>query len=99
MGRGYLLFAHDAQLGQPLQVLCLGGLLRELLWTRPSRRPQGGLLLGPCHTNTGHGVTASPPSNCLDVRFFFADLVGFATKKKTNFAVGLPAAAMRSEPE
>ncbi|TNN84151.1 hypothetical protein EYF80_005478 [Liparis tanakae] len=28
----YLLFAQDAELGQPLQLLRLGGLLRQLLW-------------------------------------------------------------------
>lgn len=63
----HLLFAHDAQLGQPLQVLRLGGLFRKLLRTRPSPRAQGGLLLRPCHTNTGHGVTF--PSALIFVRF------------------------------
>lgn len=61
----YLLFAHDAQLGQTLELLSLGGLLRQLLWAAPSCRAQCRLLLRPCYTNTGHGFTVGPPPNTL----------------------------------
>lgn len=44
----YLLFAHDAQLSQALQVLSLGGLLGKFLWGCPSRRSQCSLLLRRC---------------------------------------------------
>lgn len=56
----YLLFAHDAQLGQTLELLSLGGLLRQLLWAAPSYGAQCRLLLRPCYTNTGHGFTVGP---------------------------------------
>lgn len=61
--RFYLLFTHDAQLGQPFEVLRLGSLLWKLLWGRPSCVAQRSLLLRSCYTYAGHGIRVSPPTN------------------------------------
>lgn len=90
----YLLFAHDAELSQPLQVLCLGGLLWKFLWGCPSCWAQCSLLLRPCYTNTGHRITVSLPTtlSVFSLIVFFSPHVPITTQfaNKLLKSLGLP---------